>query len=108
GSILMGFASVGSWVTYGLGSVNQNLPAFVVIYDSRGGPFSGATNWSSGFLPAGYQGTVFRSAGDPVLDLTPPKHVAPEQQRARLDLLNWVNQNHAEKHPGGSELAARI
>ncbi len=108
GSILMGFPSAGSWVTYGLGSENQNLPAFVVIYDARGGPFSGPANWSAGFLPAAYQGTVFRSTGDPILDLSPPSDVTPEQERARLDQLNWMNQDHAEKHPGSSELAARI
>jgi hypothetical protein len=109
GSILMGFPSVGSWVTYGLGSVNQNLPAFVVIYDARGGPFSGPANWSAGFLPAAYQGTVFRAAGDPILDLSPvSQYVTPEQERARLDQLNWMNQNHAEQHPGSTELAARI
>lgn len=109
GSILMGLPSVGSWVTYGLGSVNQNLPAFVVMYDARGGPFSGPSNWSAGFLPAAYQGTVFRSTGDPILDLSPPsQYVTPEQERARLNQLNWMNQNHAEKHPGSSELAARI
>ena len=109
GSILMGFPSVGSWVTYGLGSENQNLPGFVVIYDARGGPFSGPANWSAGFLPAAYQGTVFRSAGDPILDLSPPSnYVTPEQERARLDQLNRMNQDHAEKHPGSTELAARI
>ncbi|MCW5983288.1 MAG: DUF1501 domain-containing protein [Bryobacteraceae bacterium] len=109
GSILMGFPSVGAWVTYGLGSENQNLPGFVVVYDARGGPFSGPANWSAGFLPAAYQGTVFRSTGDPILDLAPPAgYVTPEQQRARLDHLEWMNQNHAEKHPGSSELSARI
>ncbi len=109
GSILMGFPSVGSWVTYGLGSENQNLPAFVVIYDARGGPFSGPANWSAGFLPAAYQGTVFRSTGDPILDLTPPsKYVTPEQERARLDHLSRINHDHAGKYPGSTELAARI
>ena len=109
GSILMGFPSVGSWVTYGLGSENQNLPGFVVIYDARGGPFSGPANWSAGFLPAAYQGTVFRSSGDPILDLSPPSnYVTREQERARLDQLNLMNQAHAEKHPGSTELAARI
>jgi hypothetical protein len=109
GSILMGFPSVGSWVTYGLGSENQNLPAFVVIYDKRGGPFSGPSNWSAGFLPAAYQGTVFRSEGDPILDLEPPsKYLTPEEEKARLDHLTWLNQNHAEKNPGSTELAARI
>ncbi len=108
GSLRMGFPSVGSWVTYGLGTENQSLPAFVVIYDPRGGPFSGPTNWSSGFLPATYQGTVFRSSGDPVLDLNPPADVTPEQQRARLDHLATLNDEHAKKHPGSTELAARI
>jgi hypothetical protein len=109
GSILMGFPSVGSWVTYGLGNENQNLPAFVVIYDARGGPFSGPANWSAGFLPAAYQGTVFRSTGDPILDLSPPsQYVTTEQERARLDQLNWMNQQHAQKHSGSTELAARI
>ena len=109
GTVRMGFPSVGSWVTYGLGTENQNLPAFVVIYDARGGPFSGPANWSAGFLPAAYQGTVFRSSGDPILDLSPPsQYVTPEEERARLDQLGWMNQNHAEAHPGSSELAARI
>jgi hypothetical protein len=109
GSLLMGFPSVGSWVTYGLGSENQNLPAFVVIYDPRGGPFSGPTNWSSGYLPASYQGTVFRSTGDPILDLKAPDGlVTAEQQRARLNHLAWLNEQHAKEHPGSTELAARI
>ncbi len=109
GSLLMGHPSVGSWVTYGLGSENQNLPGFVVVYDQKGGPFSGPANWSSGYLPASYQGTVFRAKGDPILDLTPPeKFVTPEQQRARLDHLAWLNQQHADERPGESELAARI
>lgn len=109
GSVLMGHPSVGSWVTYGLGSENQSLPGFVVVYDHRGGPFSGPSNWSSGYLPATYQGTVFRSQGDPILDLRPPsKLVSPEQQRARLDHLAKLNHEHAKRHPGSSELAARI
>ena len=109
GSVLMGHPSVGSWVTYGLGSENQSLPGFVVVYDHRGGPFSGPANWSSGYLPATYQGTVFRSQGDPILDLRPPSDLlAPEQQRARLDHLAELNEEHAKRHPGSSELAARI
>ena len=109
GSLLMGFPSVGAWVTYGLGTENQNLPGFVVIYDQKGGPFSGPANWSAGFLPAAYQGTVFRAKGDPILDLTPPsEYVTPEQQRARLDHLAALNEQHAQLHPGDSELSARI
>ena len=109
GSILMGFPSLGAWVTYGLGSENSNLPAYVVIYDQRGGPFSGPTNWHAGFLPASYQGTVFRSVGDPILDLSaPPQYMTLEEERRRLDHLAWMNQNHAEKNPGVSDLSARI
>jgi uncharacterized protein (DUF1501 family) len=109
GSIQAGFPSVGSWVTYGLGSENQSLPAFVVIPDARGGPFTGASQWSAGYLPAAYQGTVFRAAGDPILDLHPPAgSLSPEQQRAELDQLARMNQNYVEKHPGISELSARI
>ncbi len=109
GTVLMGHPSVGSWVTYGLGSENQSLPGFVVIYDHRGGPFSGPSNWSSGYLPATYQGTVFRSQGDPILDLRPPKgSLSSQQQRARLDHLAQLNEAHAARHPGSSELAARI
>ena len=86
-----------------------NLPAYVVIYDHRGGPFSGPTNWHAGFLPASYQGTVFRSVGDPILDLSaPPQHMTVEEERKRLDHLAWMNQNHSEKHAGVSDLSARI
>jgi hypothetical protein len=108
GMIRMGFPSVGAWVTYGLGSENQNLPAYVVIYDGRGGPFGGPANWGSGFMPAAYQGTVFRASENPIVDLKPPKDVRPEQQRARLDLLAKLNGMDAEKYPGSTELAARI
>jgi hypothetical protein len=108
GMIRAGFPSVGTWVTYGLGSENQNLPGFVVIYDARGGPIGGSASWSSGFMPASYQGTVFRSSGVPIIDLKPPDSVAPEQQRARLDLLGKLNEMDAQKYPGNTELAARI
>ncbi len=108
GKVLMGFPSIGSWITYGLGSENQNLPAFVVIYDARGGPFGGPSNWTAGFMPAAYQGTVFRATGSPIIDLKPPEEVRPEQQRARLDLLGKLNEMDMRKYPGSSELAARI
>src|SRR5262245_2579301 len=78
GKIQMGLPCVGSWVTYGLGSENQSLPAFVVIYDPRGGPLGGPANWSAGYMPAAYQGTVFRSANDPIVDLRPPAEVTPD------------------------------
>jgi hypothetical protein len=108
GVIRMGYPSLGSWVTYGLGSENQNLPAFVVIYDARGGPFGGPANWSAGFMPAAYQGTVFRASDTPIVDLKPPAEVTAEQQRARLDLLQKLNELDLQKYPGSSELAARI
>jgi Protein of unknown function (DUF1501) len=109
GSIQMGFPSVGSWVTYGLGSENQSLPGFVVVLDQKGGPYAGPPNWQSGFLPAAYQGTVFRSKGDPILDLSAPaQYMTPEQERARLDQMNLLNQSFNDKHPGISELSARI
>jgi hypothetical protein len=108
GSLLMGYPSVGAWVTYGLGTENQSLPAYVVIYDPRGGPNAGTLNWGSGFLPAAYQGTVFRATGDPILDLNPPERISGEQQRNRLDHLGKLNEEHAKKYPDSSELAARI
>lgn len=108
GSIRLGSPSAGSWVAYGLGSENQNLPAFVVLYDARGGPFGGPANWTAGYMPAAYQGTIFRSAGDPIYDLKPPEGMSPEQMRARLDLLGKLNEMDLAKNPGNSELAARI
>jgi hypothetical protein len=109
GNILVGYPSVGSWVTYGLGTVNQNLPAYVVLFDYRGGPYGGPQNWGAGYLPAAYQGTVFRSQGDPVLDLSPSsEYTSLERERARLDQLAKLNQEHAERYPGSSELSARI
>src|SRR5882762_6956156 len=75
GQVRMGFPSLGSWVTYGLGSENASLPAYVVIQDARGGPLGGVNDWSSGFIPAAYQGTLFRSTGDPIVDLKQdPRH----------------------------------
>lgn len=108
GSILQGYPSVGSWVTYGLGTVNQDLPGFVVMTDHRGGPIGGAPNWSSGFMPATFQGTVFRSSGTPILDLSPGANVSPEEQRASLDLLGKLNDEHMRANPGDSDLEARI
>ena len=72
GKILSGSPCLGSWVNYGLGSVNENLPGFVVMLDPTGGPISGAKNWSSGYMPATYQGTIMRSKGAPILDLSLP------------------------------------
>lgn len=108
GSIMQGHPSVGSWVTYGLGTENQNLPAYVVMTDHRGGPIGGAPNWSSGFMPATYQGTVFRAEGTPILDLAPSGNVTAEEQRTSLDLLGKLNEEHLRENPGDSDLEARI
>lgn len=108
GKTLIGRPSLGSWAVYGLGSANDNLPGYVVILDQRGGPISGQPNWSSGFMPAAFQGTLFRPVGDPILDLAGPKHVTREIQRDQLDLLSKINQKHLETRDGGDELAARI
>jgi hypothetical protein len=108
GSILPGHPSMGSWITYGLGTENQNLPAFVVFTDPRGGPIGGAPNWMNGFMPAAYQGTQFRSTGDPIVDLKPGEDMTPERQRRWLHLLGELNAEHARKNPDDSELSARI
>ena len=108
GSIMQGHPSVGSWVTYGLGTENQDLPGFVVMTDHRGGPIGGAPNWSSGFMPATFQGTVFRASGTPILDLTPGGNVTGEEQRNSLDLLAKLNEEHLALNSGDSDLEARI
>ena len=108
GQIRMGFPAVGSWVTYGLGSESASLPAYVVMNDHRGGPLGGPNDWSAGFMPAAYQGTLFRAVGDPIVDLQPPQGMTAEQQRARLDALAKLNAIDLEQNPGNSELAARI
>lgn len=108
GFLLPGRPSMGSWVVYGLGSQSQNLPAFVVMWDHRGGPIGGPQNWTAGFLPAAFQGTPFRSQGDPIVDLKPPEGISPEQQKARLAMLARLNEIHLAQHPAESDLAARI
>src|SRR5690606_33660869 len=79
GSILPGHPSMGSWITYGLGTENQSLPAFIVFTDPRGGPIGGAPNWGNGYMPAAFQGTQFRSTGDPIVDLKPAEEMTPER-----------------------------
>jgi hypothetical protein len=108
GQINLGYPSVGSWVTYGLGSASSSLPAYVVMTDSRGGPLGGPNDWTSGFIPAAYQGTLFRSSGDPIVDLKPPAGLTSDDQRARLDALAKLNELDMQNYPGNSELAARI
>jgi hypothetical protein len=107
GSILAGRPSMGSWVTYGLGTANRNLPSFVILTDAAE-VLGGAKNWSSGFLPATYEGTLFRREGAPILDLAPPAAIGDSQQRGRLDLLRSLNQHYGDAHAQDSELAARL
>nr|CAA9279100.1 hypothetical protein-putative related to sulfatases [uncultured Armatimonadetes bacterium] len=108
GKILSGSPSLGAWVNYGLGTVNQDLPGYVVMTDTTGGPISGAKNWSSGYMPAAYQGTVLRSAGDPILDLARPEGMTKEMQREVLDSLGRLNEAHRQPRAANSQLAARI
>ncbi len=108
GKILSGSPALGSWVNYGLGSENENLPGFVVMLDNKGGPISGAKNWSSGYMPASYQGVVMRSAGAPILDLEPPAGMTRSAQRRLLDRLLEKNQEHQVRRIDNSDLAARI
>lgn len=107
GSRFGGDPAVGAWVTYGLGSPNQNLPGFVVLPEVAY-PQGGAANWSNGFLPAHFQGTPFRPSGSPILDLNPPAGVTPENQRKNLDLLSMLNGRHRQSHPRHEELSARM
>ncbi len=108
GKILSGSPCIGSWVNYGLGTVNGNLPGFVVMLDSTGGPISGAKNWSSGYMPATYQGTIFRPNGAPILDLARPENLTGPQQRQLLDTLRTYNEEHQATRIDNSNLAARI
>jgi len=108
GRIIQGHPSLGSWLDYGLGTLNQNLPGYVVMLDQRGGPISGSANWSSGFMPAAYQGTVFRSSGQPILNLDSASDYPPEMQRDLIATANALNAEHLAEHPGYSELQARI
>jgi len=107
----MGFPSMGSWLSYGLGNGSDNLPSFVVLPDIRGIPNSagGAFNWTSGFLPAQHQGVPFNTkGGPPILDLQPASGLDAETQRERLELLGQLNTLHLETHAQSDPLAARI
>ncbi len=108
GKILSGSPCLGSWVNYGLGTVNQNLPGFVVMLDPRGGPISGAKNWSSGYMPASYQATTISAGKTPILDLQRPEGVTDGMQRSMLDTLKAYNSDHEASRVDNSNLAARI
>lgn len=107
-SILGGRPSLGSWVSYGLGSENKDLPAFVVMQDNKSQVVNGPRNWSAGFMPAGYQGIRFNEAGDPIPNLFPPEGITQSRQVSKVDFLNQLNRSYAALHPEQSELEARI
>jgi hypothetical protein len=94
GKILSGSPAIGSWVNYGLGSQNQNLPGFVVMLDPTGGPISGAKNWSSGYMPASYQGTMIHSKGAPIIDLSLPPRMTRSIERELLNTVEEENASH--------------
>lgn len=102
-----GDPALGAWVTYGLGSENQDLPGFVVLPELAH-PQGGSANWSNGFLPTSFQGTPLRPKGSPILDIQPAGNISRAHQRANLDFLQSLNQTHAALHPSHEELEARI
>lgn len=107
GNEFVGEPAIGSWVNFGLGSLNDNLPAFIVLPELAY-PQGGAANWSNGYLPAQYQGTPLRPIGSPILDLEPPPGVSRYHQQQSLELLNTYNKAHQEEHEHHDELAGRI
>ena len=106
--IFPGRPVMGAWISYALGTENQNLPAYVVLRDSKGYTIGGKQLWANGYLPALYQGVEFSSQGTPVHHLNPARPLPPGVQRESLDFLAKINQAHAGEHPGESELEARI
>jgi len=110
GMARMGFPCLGAWVTYGLGTVSQDLPAFVVMYDTlgRGIPKGHAQNWGAGFLPGVYQGTALAAQGPPIENLDRTPEMTDAQQRAQLDLLAQLNRPNVQRHPHDAELTARV
>ncbi|HEY3453529.1 MAG TPA: DUF1501 domain-containing protein [Bryobacteraceae bacterium] len=112
GFILPGYPSMGAWISYGLGSMNKDLPTFVVLPDSRGFAPNGAGNWSAGFLPAAHQGTMIRaSSANPIYDLFPPKsasYINAAAEKDTLAVLNQMNNEHLQSRAGDSRLEARI
>ena len=107
GRVIQGAPTLGSWIGYGLGSENENLPGYVVMLDPRGGPIAGAANWSSGFMPAAYQGTHLRNKGEPILNLSRREGLSRSAQLDLIDTLSGLNQRHQQQRPGYSELPAR-
>ena len=108
GKVFPGRPAWGSWVLYGLGTERKDLPAYVVLSDPGGLPVDGTNNWSSGFLPAIYQGTPFRATGTPVSYLATPADIPANGRRNQLELLAGLNAAHLHRHGGNSELEARL
>ena len=108
GKVLGGFPAMGSWICYALGSENQNLPGYIVLRDPKGYNTSGKMVWSSGWLPAVYQGTELSISGSPFPNMTPTRSRPAQAQRRHLNLLNEFNQEHRQQHPHNTELEARI
>jgi hypothetical protein len=108
GSVLMGRPSVGSWIAYGLGTENHDMPAFVVLPDPTGGLKGGPPAWGSGFLPASYQGVTMRAGRNPILDLKPQSKISKQQQRKLLDLAQQFNHERLKKRNHDDDLIARI
>jgi hypothetical protein len=108
GSVLAGRPSLGSWVTYGLGTENANLPAFVVLQDNSSTVVNGPRNWGAGFMPAVYQGIRLQTKSDPIPNLSTPPGVGEDRQKEKLALLDRMNREHAEPRGDVSELDARI
>ena len=108
GSQFPGSPSVGSWISYGLGTPNENMPAYTVIQDPRGAPVNGAAVWSNGYLPAVHQGTLLRAKGTPILNLDRPPGVTHDLQRRELEVLRWLNNRHLAERPAVDDLEARI
>jgi hypothetical protein len=108
GRTLPGRPALGAWVTYGLGSVNQNLPAYVVLDDPKGLPINLTQNWQSGWLPPIFQGTRFRSEGLPLLNLKPPEELPSPLVEAQRELLRALDESHRAQRPGAGDLDARI
>src|SRR6267378_1280720 len=111
GFVLPGFPSMGAWISYGLGTLNSDLPDYVVLPDTRGFPPNGPKNWSTGFLPAAHQGTMIKpGSANPIADLSLPKgtYITPESEAAGLELLAKLNREYAAARPGDSRLEARI
>jgi hypothetical protein len=108
GFLFQGFPAAGSWISYALGSLNNNLPSFVVLPDPRGLPPCGSALWGNGFLPASHQGVIFGEEKQPVADLRPAASISQGDQVATYDLLSHLNESHLKDHPGEDALVSRI